>query len=219
MSAARERLGATRSHTSRRRLPIIGYSATVTALKVLLPAIAISLMILVTLWPQYLLEGGRFQIVADPTGAVGIDRLSMVNARFQGSDSRDRPFSVSAERAVQDLRDDDLILLAKPKAEITLEDGAWVALWAAEGSYRRDSETLRLAGGVELLHDRGYKIHTSSASVDLKGGTAEGNEPVDANGPFGKLWAEGFRVAERGDIVQFIGKSRLVLEGNAQELP
>ncbi len=219
MSAARERLGATRSRKMRRHRLVIGYAATVTALKFLLPALTIALILLVALWPQYLLEGGRFQIVADPTGDVGIDRLSVVNARFQGSDSRNRPFSVSAERAVQDLRDDDLILLAQPKAEITLEDGAWVALWGAEGSYRRDSEILQLAGGVGLLHDRGYKIHTSSASVDLKGGTAEGSEPVDADGPFGKLHAEGFRVAERGDIVQFIGKSRLVLEGGAQGLP
>ncbi|HXV23519.1 MAG TPA: LPS export ABC transporter periplasmic protein LptC [Alphaproteobacteria bacterium] len=216
MSAARERLGARRP---RRRRPVIGYAATVTALKFLLPTIAVALILLVALWPQYLLEGGRFQIVADPTGDEGIDRLSMVKARFQGSDSKNRPFSVSAERAVQDLGDDNLILLAQPKAEMTLENGAWVALWAAEGSYRRDSETLELTGGVGLLHDRGYEIHTSSAAIDLEGGTAEGSDPVDAKGPFGTLQAEGFRIAERGDIVQFTGKSRLVLEGDAEGLP
>lgn len=219
MAAARERLGVIRTRKARRRRPVIGYAATVTALKILLPAIAIALMILVALWPHFLLDGGRFQIVADESGDVGIDRLSMINPRFQGTDSRDRPFTVTAERAVQDLADDGLILLARPKADITLEDGAWVALQAEQGFYHRDAETLRLAGGVDLFHDQGYEIHTPSAAIDLNGGTAEGHEPVEAQGPFGELTAEGFRVAERGAIVEFIGRSRLLVDAEPRALP
>jgi lipopolysaccharide export system protein LptC len=219
MAAGRIRTAAGRARKARRRQPLLGYAATVTTLKIVLPAIAVGLLLLVALWPQYLLEGGRFQIVADPTGEAGIDRLSMTRPQFQGTDERNRPFSVSAERATQDLADDNLILLARPEAEMTLEDGAGVAVKAAEGSYRRDSELLRLTGGVDLAHDRGYRIKTPSAAVDLKGGTAEGHEPVDAQGPFGTLQAEGFRVAERGDIVEFTGKSRLVLKAGPEGLP
>ena len=217
MAAGRERLAGSRAR--KRRQPLLGYAATVTTLKIVLPAIAVGLIVLVALWPQYLLEGGRSHIVAHPTGAAGIDRLSMTNPHFQGTDERNRPFSVSAERAMQDLRDDNLILLARPEAEMTLEDGAEIALKAAEGSYRRESELLRLTGGVDLAHNRGYRIKTPSAAIDLKGGTAEGNEPVDAQGPFGTLQAEGFRVAERGDIVEFTGKSRLVLTAGPESLP
>jgi|SRR5688572_5176149 lipopolysaccharide export system protein LptC len=219
MSAARDRLGTDRPRKARRRRPLIGYAATITTLKVLLPATAVGLILLVALWPQYLLEGGRFQIVADPTGEAGIDRLSMVRPHFQGTDRQNRPFEVSAERAVQDLKDDNLILLAKPTAEVRLEDGAGVALNAAQGFYRRDSETLRLAGGVNLLHDRGYEIQTPSAAIDLKAGTAEGHEPVAAHGPFGTLQSEGFKVVQRGDVVEFTGKSRLVLSGSPEAIP
>src|SRR5688572_5329247 len=122
MSAARDRLGTMR--VRRRRGPLIGYATAVTALKILLPGIAIGLILLVALWPQYLLEGGRFQIVATPSGEAGIDRLSMVNPHFKGSDSRNRPFTVTAERATQDLTDDKLMHLARPQAAMTLEDGA-----------------------------------------------------------------------------------------------
>ena len=182
-----------------------------------MPALAVALLVLVALWPQYLLVGGRFQLVEDPSGEAVLDRLSMVNPHFKGRDLSNRPFTVSAESAVQDSDDEELILLAKPQAEITLENGAWVAMKAAQGFYRRDQEVLRLTGGVELFHDQGYEIHTPSAAIDLNGGTAEGHEPVDAQGPFGALTSEGFRVAERGDIVEFTGKSRLVLEGGAEE--
>jgi lipopolysaccharide export system protein LptC len=219
MSAPRDRLGIHRARKGRRRPPLIGYAATMTTLKVVLPGIAVGLILLVALWPQYLLEGGRFQIVANPSGDVGIDRLSMVRPRFKGSDRQNRPFTVSAESAVQDLEDDNLIVLDKPQAEVTLEDGAGVALSAAEGFYRRDSEVLKLAGGVNLLHDRGYQIHTPTAAIDLQAGTAEGHEPVAAQGPFGTLQSQGFRVVEQGDRVEFTGKSRLVLTGSSEALP
>ena len=146
-------------------------------------------------------------------------RSSMTDPHFMGTDSRNRPFTVTAERAVQDLTDDQLILLAQPKADMTLEDGAWVALQAKQGSYRRDAETLQLAGGVDLFHDQGYEIHTPSAAIDLNSGTAEGHEPVAAQGPFGELTAEGFRVVEQGAVVEFTGKSRLLLDSIPGALP
>ncbi|MGH7184667.1 MAG: LPS export ABC transporter periplasmic protein LptC [Pseudomonadota bacterium] len=219
MAAGRNTLGKTRIRKERRRRPVIGYAGTVAALKVLLPAVAVALIVLVAFWPRFLLDGGRFEVVADASGDIGIDRLSMLNPRFQGTDSRDRPFTVTAERAVQDLTDDDIILLARPQADMTLEDGAWVALKADQGFYHRDAETLQLAGGVDLFHDQGYEIHTPSAAIDLNGGTAEGHEPVEARGPFGQLTSEGFRVAERGARVEFTGRSRLRLDAEPRTLP
>jgi lipopolysaccharide export system protein LptC len=213
---ARDRAGARLGRGRRRRGPLIGYRAAMTLLKIALPAVAVALLVIVALWPQYLLVGGRFQLAADPSGENDLDRLSMVNPHFKGRDLSNRPFTVSAERAVQDAKDEELVLLAKPQAEITLENGAWVALKAEQGFYRRDLETLRLTGGVELFHDQGYEIHTPSAAIDLNGGTAEGHERVDAQGPFGALTSQGFRVAERGDVVEFTGKSRLVLESDAE---
>jgi lipopolysaccharide export system protein LptC len=90
---------------------------------------------------------------------------------------------------------------------------------AKQGAYHRDLETLQLAGGVDLVHDQGYEIRTPSANVDLTTKTAEGNEPVAAKGPFGELSSQGFRVTERGAIIEFTGKSRLVLVDQPEGLP
>jgi lipopolysaccharide export system protein LptC len=49
--------------------------------------------------------------------------------------------------------------------------------------------------------------------VDIKAGDAEGDEPVAAQGPFGTLTAEGFRLRDRGQVVIFTGRARAVLEG------
>ena len=189
------------------------------ALKILLPATALGLIVLVALWPQFLLDGGRFRLIAGGVEGEGIDRLSMVNPRFEGTDARERPFKVSAERAMQDVEDRNLIELVRPEADIVLENGAGVALRAEHGLYRRDAETLKLTGGVDLVHDRSTEFRTGSAEVDLAAGTARGEEPVEVRGPFGRLSSQGFRVAERGAVVEFTGRTRLLLEGEAEGLP
>jgi lipopolysaccharide export system protein LptC len=207
-----------RARQRRRRRSLIGYSGMIATLKILLPLSALGLILLVALWPQFLLDGGRFRLVSEGVESAGIDRLSMVNPRFEGTDSREQPFTVSAERAMQDVENKDLIELIRPKADITLENGAGVALKAAHGLYRRDREILNLTGGVDLVHDRSTEISTASAEVDLAAGTAEGTEPVAAKGPFGELSSEGFRVADRGAVVEFTGRTRLLLQGRPEGL-
>ncbi|MEK9899787.1 MAG: LPS export ABC transporter periplasmic protein LptC, partial [Rhodospirillaceae bacterium] len=76
------------------------------------------------------------------------------------------------------------------------------------------TNTLHLTGDVNLFHDQGYEFTTTAAQVDLVTSTASGDEPVDGQGPFGVLNAEGFRVFDSGDRVLFLGPARLtVFEG------
>ena len=220
LSSSNKTPGPSRRRKTRHpRRPLLSYGTTITLLKIILPTVAVALLALVMLWPQFLLSDGRFQIVTQPTGEIGIDRLSMDNPHFRGTDSQDRPFTVTADKAVQDRADDDLILLAQPKADMILSDGGRVAVQAKQGSYHRDLETLQLAGGVDLVHDQGYEIRTSSANVDLTTKTAEGNDPVAGKGPFGEISSQGFRVTDRGAIIEFTGKSRLVLVDQPEGLP
>ena len=105
----------------------------------------------------------------------------------------------------------ELYRLDRPKADITLGDGSWVALTAKDGLYRREDRVLRLRGGVSLFHDSGTEFITETALVDLAGHAAEGDERVRGHGPFGLLESEGFRILERGDRIVFTGKSTLTL--------
>ena len=52
--------------------------------------------------------------------------------------------------------------------------------------------------------------------LDLAAGDAIGTEPVRGQGPFGQLRAEGFRIYNRGERVEFIGKSKLVIRPPAK---
>jgi lipopolysaccharide export system protein LptC len=59
-------------------------------------------------------------------------------------------------------------------------------------------------------------MHSSSARLDLKVGTAEGDEKVEGHGPTGTISAEGFRVLDNGARVFFTGPAKLVLRPEPQ---
>ena len=135
----------------------------------------------------------------------------MLNARFDGLDEKNRPYTVTADMATQSDSDEDLIELELPKADITLEDGAWLALTARSGKYRQKSQILDLIGSVSLFHDQGFELRTEAARVDLARGVAEGNQPVQGQGSTGFIEAQGFRVLDRGARIIFTGKARLIV--------
>jgi lipopolysaccharide export system protein LptC len=99
--------------------------------------------------------------------------------------------------------------LEAPKADITLAGGAWVAVTADSGLYDRDAGNLKLTGAVDLFHDAGYQFRTTEATIDLNTGDAEGAKPVQAQGPFGELSAEGFKMIDEGRTVFFEGHAKM----------
>ena len=187
------------------------YSMFVGWMKVLLPALAVALVLMVVIWPQLRLYEGSFRIRVSDISLDQANNLTMLNARYEGIDSDNQPYFLTADQAIQSSEDKDLIDLEMPKGDITLQDGAWLVLDAQDGLYDRDSQLLDLRGNVTLFHDKGFELRTESARMDLAGGIAEGNETTEGQGPSGSSLSEGFRVLERGNVLIFTGKSQVVL--------
>ena len=187
------------------------YSRFVGWMKILLPALAVALVLMVVIWPQLKLYEGPFRIRVSDIPLDRADSLTMLNARYEGVDSDNQPFYLTADQAIQSSEDKDLIDLEMPKGDITLQDGSWLVLDAQDGLYNRDSQMLDLAGNVTLFHDKGFELRTESARMDLADGTAQGNESTEGQGPSGSSLSEGFRVLERGDVLIFTGKSQVIL--------
>lgn len=193
------------------------YSLFVGLMKVVLPALAVALILLIVIWPQLNFDKSRFRVRVSDISLEQADSLAMLNARFEGLDEKNQPFSLTADEATQTAQQEGLIHLELPKGDITLEDGTWLAMNAREGVYSRDAQLLDLTGAVTLFHDRGFELRTEAAQVDLKAGSAEGFETVEGQGPFGALVAEGFQMLDRGERIIFTGKSRVVLNPEAAE--
>ena len=194
------------------------YSVFVGFMKVLLPATAAALVLLVVAWPQFTGEEDGFRLSVSKLAPSQAESLTMLNARFEGRDENDQPYTVTADIATQSESDKDLVTLELPKADITLEDGAWLALTARAGEYRKAAQLLDLTGSVNLFHDKGFELRTEAARIRLDEGMAEGALPVEGQGSIGTIKAEGFRVLDRGARILFLGRSRLVIERAAPEV-
>lgn len=174
------------------------------------PLLATLAVVIGLIWPLLFGEGA-FRLSAVPVAPQGSAYMRMENPRFTGSDSQQRQFNVTAEAAVQKQASDPALDLASPKGDLIAQQGSWMSLSANTGRYDQKKQWLDLAGKVEFFRDDGYQVTTDKASIDLKQGIASGDAAVEGQGPAGHVTSEGFRVFERGRIIEFSGKAHLIL--------
>jgi len=189
--------------------PWHGYMVGV--LKLLLPATAIALVLLVAIWPIISKQNERFRIDLETASGGDVESIKMENPRYTGIDSSNQPFAVTASAMNQERSDATDVDLESPKADILMSDGTWAAITALSGTYNRSTKLLTLKTDVNLFHDGGYEFRTSSATLDLVGGNAHGTEPVEGQGPFGFLSGQGFQIFDRGARIVLTGKSSVTI--------
>jgi lipopolysaccharide export system protein LptC len=201
--APRERLAPRPGALARRRIVI-------TLTKYLLPAAAIALLTTVALWPDF--SHRKDAAWFNPANFTGdIDGARLRHARYHGVNEKGEPYTLTTDTAKQ--LDAERVELTKPQGDIAQAGGTWVNLKADHGIFMQKANTLDLWQNVVLYRDDGTTLNTASVTMDLKGGSAVGGEPVHAEGPFGILDAQGFSLTEKGTAIQFIGPAHVVLNG------
>ena len=198
----------------------------ILTLKIVLPLIAVGCVAYIVIW-------SRQVPIVHPIDVVGtVDKqkatdVTVKQVQYNGIDAHNRPFSITADTAVQPESQapddanasqpaqagsaDDVINLTRPIADMTMSDGAWVAVTADDGVYHRDTGTVDLSGNVTLFHDTGLSFQTDAATVDLKNDTARGDQPVEGQNPDGQIASQGFEVLDEGQTVNFTGRAYLKL--------
>jgi lipopolysaccharide export system protein LptC len=195
------------------------YSQLVGFLKFALPAVALGLATLVLIWPQLNPLDQRFRLTPVQVSMEDLENLRMVQPRYVGVDENNQPFSIVADQATQAKGSSDTTDLSLPQGDLTMTTGTWLAMTADHGLYHQPDKALDLWGGVNLFHDGGYEISTERARVDLDRGTAQGDTPVQGQGPNSTLSGNGFRILDRGARVEVTGQSRVVLFPMPRNVP
>lgn len=185
-------------------------SRFVGMMKWALPIAALAMLAAVAIWPGAVPTTPPVELTFANGGKLSLEP-GMVKARYVGVDDKSRPFVVTAERARPAAGDNEIILLDRPQADITLNDGTWLALSALSGSYQRVRRTLDLDGPVNLFSDNGFEFTAETAHVDFATGTVTSDRPVQGQGPLGLLKADRFRASDRGKRLFFTGSVRMTL--------
>jgi lipopolysaccharide export system protein LptC len=193
-----------------------GYRRRVGLLRLLIPATAAGIVISLVAWPMMINSGDGFDGLLSKEDLIN-GRDEMKNPRFVGTDSANQPYTVTADVAMRPANGGDRIFLMMPIADITLKGGDYVNIRAEQGWYDRDAETLKLDGAVDLFTDTGLRVQTESILFDLRDGSAQGDDPVQSQGPWGNLASQGIRYQSAGQIFEFPGRPTLVLYPHKSE--
>jgi lipopolysaccharide export system protein LptC len=202
---SRERWVPSASQIARRRI-------AVRLAKILLPLLGVALLVGIAVWPEIDRMEDRARVSFRRVTGTAPDAVRVVDPRYQGIDEQNRPYTVTATVAAQ-TDAPDIVDLDRPRADILLTDGSWVLLESRDGRFDKAANRLDLWGDVTLWQDGGNLLVTEAAEIQLQAGSASGDKPVAAQGPFGTLTSEGFRLTDRGQVVIFTGRARAILEG------
>ena len=205
LSPSRERWAPSARQIARRR-------TLVRFAKWVFPILGVGLLVGIGIWPEIDRMEDRARVSFRRVVTAAPDAVRVVEPRYQGLDEQNRPYTVTADIAAQ-TDAPDIVDLERPRADIVMTDGSWVLLESREGRFDKARNRLDLSGEVTLWQDGGNMLVTEAAQIALTEGAASGDRPVAAQGPFGTLVSEGFRLTERGQVVVFTGRARAVLEG------
>lgn len=209
MTARRRRLG---SIEARRRQASIGAAHTwfVRITKFILPLAALVIVAIVAARLAH--DPQQLQIAAIPAEEkTRPGEIDLVEARYEGVDDQNRPYTVTASRARRIMGEEQAVALENPRGELALEDGGWIRVAAAEGLYNNTAAKLNLSGGVVITHNTGYEMKLRQVDIDTKTRASASREPVEAQGPRGHIWGQNLDVSEGGMLIVFGGPARLTL--------
>ncbi|MEQ1755593.1 MAG: LPS export ABC transporter periplasmic protein LptC [Micropepsaceae bacterium] len=182
----------------------VGYSRFVRIMKVMLPIVALSLIVLVVVYSAGWRDEATVQFQGTEMKDLTQDR-ALVNPKLTGTDGRGQPFTVTARGATLAPGKAQRMTIDEVKADITMQDKSWVQVGAVQGVLDVEGKTLDLKQTINIYSDRGYECHTDSARYDFGSGLLKGETPIKCQGPLGIITAKRFEGLRDPGILKFMG--------------
>ncbi|HEY9554151.1 LPS export ABC transporter periplasmic protein LptC [Allosphingosinicella sp.] len=179
----------------------------VRLLKLALPVLIGVLMAYLALAP--LSKNQEISFILDKNKvAVAKERMRVEAARYRGQDDKGRPFTITAESAVQATSRDPIVDVLGMMARLGLESGP-ATIRADQGRYNLETETVTVTGPVLFTAADGYRIQTRDVAVDLDTRTMESDGGVEGRLPLGRFSANRMSADLEGRTVTLTGNARL----------
>ncbi|WOE75177.1 LPS export ABC transporter periplasmic protein LptC [Alterisphingorhabdus coralli] len=145
------------------------------------------------------------------TVEIANERMRVTDALYRGKDSKGRPFSLKAGRAVQRSSDVPVVELEDLTARILLASGPGT-LDANEGSYDMEAETVRIDGPIRFNAANGYRMITRDVDVDLKERTLQSRGAVSGRTSVGTFRADQLSADLEQRTVTLVGNASMRIE-------
>lgn len=216
---AEERDNLTRLlNLGRRKRPRINrrYSSFVRGARLVLPLTALAIVAVVLAWPR--MEDNIAPVPKESIIPQSGGRNELISPHFESTTNSQLPYIVTAARAVQSQKDEALVLLEKPVADVTLSGGATLNAKSDNGVYRQDTEILVLDGHAVMQHSSGHNLASDRMNISMKDQLAWSESPVNGEGPSGTIEAKAMNANNVTGVLIFTGPAKLVLTQSGKGL-
>lgn len=142
-------------------------------------------------------------------------KLKMEAPKLTGFSKDGRPYSVTAEAALQDLKKPSVIELSKIIGHFS-PSGRDMVLNAASGIYDSKADKMHIFGGIDFHSNDGQSGRLSEATIETKKGYLVSDQPVDLYFKEGKLRGERMEVFDHGKVIVFEGGVTMTLHPDSK---
>jgi len=208
MSAPTNQTSPRRDWSARVRstsIDALRYTLFVGVMKRALPTAAFAVIAAVLAFFFVARQPSKVSMTYQQLDAIKND-LTMAKPRLTGADAKGHPFTITADTAIQDIKNPKRAWLKKVEADLTMDQNGWVNVNATDGLLDMLKGNLLLNDGIDVYTDSGYSFHSKAAWLDLKKWIVWGNNPVTGQGPMGTVKADRFHYDR--------GAHELTLDGN-----
>jgi lipopolysaccharide export system protein LptC len=171
-----------RRHPARWAAPGGAHDFLVKSLKILLP-IGIGILLAYLLLTP-LSKSKEISFLLDKNKVdVAKERLKVQAAQYRGLDNQGRPFTLTADKALQQTSAEQVVNIEGMSARILLDDGP-ASIGAQRGRYDMERQTVDVLGPIQVRASDGYTLQTSDVTVDFNtrsiasGGRVQGRMPL-----------------------------------------
>lgn len=193
-----------------------GYTLFVRSMRYVLPLIAVGLTVAVITWPD--MDDKIVIIQKDeliPLSEIEMGENELLKPNFETTDAQNQPVHVTADRALQNQENPNLVKLDNPNADLKMKDGNPVNIKALHGTYEQETEKLFLQDNVKIKHGSGYKLQAEELRVNMKTREAFSDKNVSIQGPDANIIAIGLEGNMDEGVLIFKGPATLTIKDSS----
>jgi lipopolysaccharide export system protein LptC len=191
----------------------VSHSRRVRRLRVLLPAGALAITLAFV--AISLVRGLMPDELQIESAKIEDGKVVMEKPAIAGRNSDGVRYSMRAERALQDIKNPNMITLETIAAAVPVNDKVIARVVATSGIFDRGANVLDLDKPFTLNLSSGIDAQFGSAYLDIAGGTMKTEDPVAIQTKGASIVANSLEMKDKGRTMIFSGSVKLNIEPSA----
>jgi LPS export ABC transporter protein LptC/lipopolysaccharide transport protein LptA len=143
------------------------------------------------------------------------ENLAMENPHYEGFNKDGGRYWVTAQKAMQDIKDMSVIKLDTITGELIDASKERTRLTATRGTFNNKRNVIELFDAIDIAGENGLKAKLTRATIMTKEGIISSDEPVRVAMPAGVITANQMTVRQKEKSYAFVQNVRTELKGRA----